>query len=270
MTSTSAFSARELLRWLLAAGAALAAFFVALYFGLLVLIFGSFLKDLAQPTVGFTMGLLVVLAGSFFAPRQRLAVALVLFAAGTTLAPGILNLHLLGTLVGSTVAVVFVGWWFHSRRTGRSTLWVAVAVCAAFLVFVGVVFARFVDRPARPEALLPELTHALGTNASSLVTAFYRYDRGGFIDHEWLWRIDAKPEAVAQLVSGLGLRSASAVPRDFWKMPPHYWPRSMPAGGEVFQSPLFSADSRGPDGAHYFLVHDKAQSRAFVWVKDNF
>ena len=245
------------------------AFFVALYFSLFVLTFGPFPRDLAKPTAGFTMGLLVVLAGSLLAPRQRLAVALVLFGAGTALATALLRFHLLGTLIGGVVAVAFVGWWFHSRRTGRSTLWVAVGVCVALFVFIGVAFARFVDRPSQPDALSPELAHALGTNAS-LVTAFYRYDHGGFIDHEWLWRIDATPEAMALVVSGLGLHSTNAVPRDFWRMPPHYWPRAMPAGGVAFQSSMFSEDTRGPDGAHYFLVHDKTQSRAFVWVKDNF
>lgn len=245
------------------------AFFVALYFSLFVLIFSAFPKDLAEPTAGFTMGLLTVLSGSLLAPRQRLAVALVLLVSVTALATTLLSFHLLGTLIGGIVAVAFVAWWFHSRRTARSSLWVGIGVCAAFFVFIGVVVARFVDRPAHPEALPPQLAHILGTNAS-LVTAFYRYDRGGFIDHEWLWRIDATPEAMALLVSGLGLRSTNAVPRDFWRMPPHYWPRSMPPGGEAFQSPMFEGESRGQDGSHYFLVHDKTQSRAFVWVKDNF
>jgi hypothetical protein len=127
-----------------------------------------------------------------------------------------MSFHLLGTLVGGIVAVAFVGWWFHARRTARSTLWVAIGVCVAFFVFIGVVFARFVDRSAHPEELSPELVQALGTNAS-LVTAFYRYDRGGFIDHEWLWRIDATPEATTLVVSGLGLRSTKSVPRDFWR-----------------------------------------------------
>jgi hypothetical protein len=266
---TSVFSNRELFRWLPAAGAVVVAFFVALYFSLFVLMFGPFPKDLAEPTAGFTMGLLLVLAGSLLAPRQRLAVALALFVAGTAFVTALMSFHLLGTLAGGIVAVAFVAWWFSSRRTGRTTLWVGIGVCAAFFVLGGVVVARFTDRPAHPEALLPDLAHALGTSAS-LVTAFYRYDRGGFIDHEWLWRIDAKPEAVALVVSGLGLRSTNTVPQSFWRMSPHYWPRSMPAGGEAFQSPLFSGDSRGPDGAHYFMVHDKAEGRAFVWVKDNF
>src|SRR5262245_12941623 len=207
---TTAVPIREVLVWLLAAGAVVLAFFLALYFSLFVLMLGPFPKDLAEPTAGFTMSLLIVLAGSLLAPRQRLAVALGLFVAGTALATSLLSFHLLGSLVGGIAAVVFVGWWFHPRRTRRSTLWAAIGVSVAVFVFSPVVFARYVDRPSRPVALSPELVHALGTNAS-LVTAFYRYDRGGFIDHEWLWRIDATPEAIALVVGRLGLRSTSAV-----------------------------------------------------------
>jgi hypothetical protein len=266
---TSASSIRELYRWLLAAGAVVVAFFAALYFSLFAVMFGPFPKDLAEPTAGFTMGLLTVLAGSLLAPRQWLAVALVLAVAGTSLVTALMSFHLLGTLAGAIVAVAFVAWWFRPQRTRRSTLWVGIGVCAVFFIFIGVGYARFTDRLAQPEPLAPELAHTLGTNAS-LVTAFYRYDRGGFVDHEWLWRIDAKPEGMAMVVSGLGLRSTNTVPQGFWRMSPHYWPRSMPAGGEAFQSPMFSGEGRGPDGAHYFLLHDKAQSRAFIWVKDNF
>lgn len=158
---------------------------------------------------------------------------------------------------------------FSIRELFRWLLAAGAVVVAFFAALYFNWFARFTDRPARPEALSPELVHALGTNAS-LVSAFYRHDRGGFIDHEWLWRMDGTPEAMAIVVSRLGLSSTNAVPREFWQMSPHYWPRSMPIGGEAFQSPLFSGDSRGPDGSHYFMVHDKAEGRAFVWVKNNF
>ena len=114
-----------------------------------------------------------------------------------------------------------------------------------------------------------ELIDTLGAKASG-VAAFYRYDLGGFIDHAWLWRIDAKPDIVALVVSSLRLQSTNAVPPQFWRMPPYYWPRAMPPDGEAFQSLAFSADSRGPDGEHYFLVHDKTQDRAFIWLKSNF
>lgn len=266
---TSKFSVRELWRWILAAAGVAVAFVAPLYFWLFVLMFGKFPQDLAEPTAGFLMGLLVVLAGALLAPRRRLTIALILFASGTALAATVLKMHFPGVFTGGVVAVAFVGWWIHRRRTVRSTRWVGVGIFAAILVYIGVACARYSDRPASPDALSPELVQALG-NKASMVSAFYRYDRGGFIDREWLWRIDAPPEVIALAVSRLKLERANAVPREFWMMPPHYWPRSMPADGEAFQSPTFSTDRRGPDGSHYFLVHDKAKGRAFVWVKDNF
>ena len=114
-----------------------------------------------------------------------------------------------------------------------------------------------------------ELTRAVGTNVSG-ISAFYTYDRGGFIDREWLWRIDANPETIARTVTGLGLHPSTIAPPAFWRMPPHYWPRSMPPNSEMFQSPAFVAETRGPDGPHYYMVYDKAQQRAFVWFKSNF
>jgi hypothetical protein len=245
------------------------AFFGVLYLSLFVLFFGPFPKDLAEPTAGFLMGSLIVLAGSLLAPRHRFVTTIVLLVLGTVFGALLLSFHVLGIVAGGLVAVAFVAWWFHSRRTARATVSVGAAACAAFFAFALLVYARHVDRPARPDQLPSELAYALGTKASRLTT-FYRYDLGGFIDHQWLWRIDAMPDVVALVVSGLGLRSTNAVPQRFWRMPPHYWPRSMPVGAEAFQSPAFSADSRGPDGSHYFLLYDKAHERAYVWFKSNF
>ena len=94
----NAFSARELGRWLLAGAGVVLAFYATLLFGLFVVMSGSFLRDLAEPTAGFQMGLNIILTGSLLAPRQRLATALVLLISGTALATVFFNLHLLGTL----------------------------------------------------------------------------------------------------------------------------------------------------------------------------
>jgi hypothetical protein len=256
-------------RWVFAVAAVAVAFFGVLYFSLFVLLFGPFPKDLAEPTAGFLMGSLIVLVGTVLAPRHRFVTAMVLLVLGTLLGALLLSFHVLGLVAGGLVAVAFVACWFHPRRTARSAVSMGAAACAACLAFAVLVYARHVDRPARPDQLPSELADVLGTHASRLTT-FYRYDLGGFIDHQWLWRIDAMPDVVALVVSGLGLRSTNAVPQRFWRMPPHYWPRAMPVSGEAFQSPAFSADSRGPDGSHYFLLYDKAHGSAYVWVKSNF
>jgi hypothetical protein len=92
-------------------------------------------------------------------------------------------------VTGGVAAIAFVAWWCHPRRRARATWWVALGTCGACFAVIGLVYARYVDRAARLEPLPAELSHALGMNASH-VMAFYGYDLGGFIDHEWLWRID--------------------------------------------------------------------------------
>ena len=256
-------------RWILVPCASIAAFYGALYFSLFVLFFGPFPKDWADPTAAFLMTSSIVLAGSFVAPRYRVVTALILLMIGALPVMFLLKLHFFGASVGGLVGIAFIAWWFHRRRPARLMTGVSIGACAALIAFLAFVYARYLDVPARAVPLVSELSDALGTNAAG-VSAFYRYDLGGFIDHEWLWRLDAKPDVVAFVVSGLDLRRTNAVPPQFWQMPPHYWPRSMSTGAEAFQSPSFSATSRGPDGNHYFLLYDKTQERAFVWLKSNF
>lgn len=257
-------------RWLLAVAAVLVAIYASLSLSVFILFFAQYPKDLAEPTAGFLASLVLVSVGSLLVPRYRIPTAVILFLLAAS--QGVLSWswpYLLGALAGGLVAGAFVAWRFHPGRTKRSTLWVSLAAGTAVLAFVGFVYVRYADWLARPEPPVPDLVSALGTNASG-ISAFYNYDLGGFIDREWLWRIDAKPDVIALVVRNFGMLDAEAVPQDFWRMPPHYWPRSMPAGGAAFQSPMFPVDGRGQDGAHYFLLHDKAQGRAFVWFKDNF
>ena len=259
----------EIWRWIFAIGAAIAAFIATLYLNLIFLLFGPYPRDLAEPTAGLLMGSLVVLAGSFVAPRRQLATALILLISQFLLAVILLKFHWPSSLIGGVVAVGFVAWRFNPRRSQQATKWVRVAAGVVFLGFIGIVYAFYTDRPARPDALTPELREALGRSGADAVS-FYRYDLGGFIDSEWLWRIDARPELVARVITAFGLQGTKKVPAAFWRMPPHYWPRTMTPSAAAFRSPQFSAVNRGPDGSHYFLLHDKAQNRAFVWVKDNF
>lgn len=259
----------EIVRWILAAVAVVVAFYAALYFNLFVLLLGPFPKDIAEPTAGILMGSLVVLAGALPVPRQRTVVAIVLLVLGTTANVALLSGELVSTAVGGLAAVILVAWWFDPRRTARATRWVALTGGLAVVGFLGVVLARYVDWPPRRDGAPLELVEALGADPTR-VAAFYGYDLGGFVDHEWLWRIDTSPEVMAHIVQYLGLRRTETVPQQFWRMPPHYWPRAMPERGEAFQSPEFRSEGRGPDGPHYFLLHDRTRRRVFVWFKSNF
>lgn len=178
-------------------------------------------------------------------------------------------LNLPGAAAGVVVAVAWVGWLSYPHRTQRARAWVAGMVVSACVAFAGLVYMRYADRYEHPDPLPSELLRSLGPDAAR-VPAFYAYDLGGFIDREWLWRIEATPEIVTRLQTALELQRVAVVPHSFWRMPPHYWPRSLPLGAETLQSPHFSGNDRGPDGEHYFLLYDRAQGRAFVWVKNNF
>jgi len=247
----------------------LGAFSATVGISLFLFIFVPFPPPLLDPTTGFLIGHLIVVAGSCAAPRCRLTTAAFLFVFVALPSSYLQNHHLPSTCLGGLLAIAFVAWWFHPSRSSRSVLWVGSAVSGAVVAFIGVVYAYHVDRPARPDELPVALSRQLEADASS-VGAFYQYDLGGFIDHQWLWRIDAKPDVVAHIVASLNLQPTDVVPPRFWQMPPHYWPRKMPTDAKAFQSPLFPADQRGPDGNHYFLLHDEAQNRAFVWFKRNF
>ena len=260
---------RGAIRWMAVAASVAVAFVVSVYVNLFVFLFGPFPRDLAEPTAGFVMGALVVLPGALLAPRFRLVVAAVLVALITWIGVAVFRQHVAGPALGGLAAAAFAMWWLHPRRTARVTRGVAAAAAVAGLAFAGLVYARHVDWPARPDALPALLAEALGSEGAR-VQAFYLHDLGGFIDHEWLWRIDAPPELVARAVSGLGLEPAGAVPPRFWRMPPHYWPRAMPGGGKAFRSPRFPDEGRGGDGEHFFLVHDRRQGRVFVWLRSNF
>ena len=98
----------------------------------------------------------------------------------------------------------------------------------------------------------------------------YVYYLGGFIDSEYLWRIDANPEVIISIVHELNLGQSKNVPRAFWQMPPYYWPRSLSTNMKAYKTPDFPGEGRGNDGDYYFLLHDKSNNRAYVWYKRNF
>lgn len=141
-----------------------------------------------------------------------------------------------------------------------------------FLLLVAVVvgcligLSRLFDFPAFQD---PDEEGAPGFVDSSSVR-FYSYSLGGFIDEESLWRIDGDRATIESMLNGLGLARTDTIPDGFWRLCPYYWPKGSFSGAEAYRSLFFEADERGPDGEHYFAVHDPAKGRAYIWVKDNF
>lgn len=145
----------------------------------------------------------------------------------------------------------------------RKVIWITVVVLVAGVLFC---LSRFFDFPAIQDK------HAYGIDGhlDPAKTRFYSYSLGGFIDEEYLWRIDGDRAAIESALSGLGLQKTDSIPNAFWRMRPYYWPKREFGGAEAYRSQFFDASGRGADGLHYFAVYDPTNNRAYVWVKDNF
>lgn len=120
--------------------------------------------------------------------------------------------------------------------------------------------SRFFDFPAIPDR----------KSSGFEGLRFYSYGLGGFIDTQYLWRVDGDREAIESLMTRLKLQKTDAIPDEFWRVRPYYWPKKDFNGSEAYRSPSFSASSRGRDGRHFFAVYDPDKNRAYVWLKDNF
>ncbi len=155
-----------------------------------------------------------------------------------------------------------------SRPKGRwrSNLQALALIAVAMVLIIAFsLFLVWLPLPMRKASVPSELTQF-----TPGITAFYRYDLGGFIDTEYLWRIEAPPTTIAAVAHQLKLLPTNTVPSTFYAMSPIGWPDSLPTDAEAFQSKDFLGDARGQDGVHYFLLHDKRQGKAYVWVKQNF
>lgn len=214
-----------------------------------------------------------VLAVSFSAPvshRGRFAVVAAVsstvcqsFVVGSYLHESLLKMFVPTTVIAAlTLRLFSISVPGRLKRTRRA----ATAILALYPAFL---VASFVDWPANKDPVPEGLLAAVGGNRDS-ISAFYSYRLHDFIDQEWLWRIDSKPDVLEAAAKNFGMSACANVPERFWAMPPHDWPSSLPEGARLYSTPSFPGEDRGPDGDHYFMLIDTRRSRAFVWFKNNF
>jgi hypothetical protein len=138
----------------------------------------------------------------------------------------------------------------------------------ALAVFSALLTASYVDwpeQPGMPRWPLSEMTvdHRLA------IDNFYCYPlSSGPLESEQLWRIDANTETLEAIRSKLGMRSSGTAPAQFWRMPPYYWPRSLPSAARLYSTSAFPADHY--KGNHYFMLIDVQRGRGLVWAKLDF
>jgi hypothetical protein len=148
-----------------------------------------------------------------------------------------------------------------ASKTGRPKRW----VFGSLALLAGVGAAWFLDFPA----ISDDTPQPLAKAAISPRASFYVYSLGGFLDRSYCWRIDAPKSDLEQIIKHLELHPSPTVPKEFWRVPPFYWPRSPASSMLPYRSINFMDDVRGADGPQYFLLHDTASSRAYVLFKDN-
>jgi len=147
------------------------------------------------------------------------------------------------------------------RRITRQRLWAGAFLAA----FAGLLSTAFFDWPVWPDAVPDSLLQATGGDRNA-IERFHSYYLGGVVDHDWLWRVDARPEMLQAIAPRLGLAKVDSAPPDFWLMPPYYWPQNLPAGAQLYSTPGFSHGA----GDQYFMLIDVQRRFAVVWVKKLF
>ena len=152
----------------------------------------------------------------------------------------------------------------RSPRLKRFAISLLFIACAGVIVLLSVRY----DFPAMADAP-PYHLQKLGFKEGDQEKVYVHFI-GGYIDTVHAWRIDGPPEMMQKVIEHLALKPSDTVPNEFWKVPPYYWPRSLQPGMIAYRSSQFVDDERGPDGPHFFLLHDTNKNRAYVLFKENF
>jgi len=240
----------------------------------------------------FTMGLLLAFVPMLMAPRFKPVVVgfvLVGVVCGAlyvmTLMPpphlsdlGPMGNAISPTIVGGILAALV--WSLYGLRyverkpvwaltVGRFAVGVAVVVFLVWLVLLrqGVVWDETPDQV--PQGMRVAVHHAMGQPARPDVQFHYFVPAPSNIDPgdiaEFLWRLDAPVPVLRQLIVDLDLELVNHAPPVFWNMTPGYWPRSLPAGGEIYTTRNFARYGAGPN---LLLVFDPEKSRVYVWDRE--
>jgi hypothetical protein len=96
---------------------------------------------------------------------------------------------------------------------------------------------------------------------------------GGFIDSQYLWRVEIGLELIPAIMRQFDLRElqvADDVPSGFWRQWPYWWRPPRTGAARYFIRPGFEGNARGDDAGHYLMAYDEAHKVLYVWHKNNF
>ncbi|OGN29838.1 MAG: hypothetical protein A3A33_00935 [Candidatus Yanofskybacteria bacterium RIFCSPLOWO2_01_FULL_49_25] len=245
---------------------------VALSRGISIIIFLALLVGIVDwasslALYGFLFTSTLMLAGSITAPQHKKQAAFVLWILATLISliymrEEVSVMALYGSICGGALALILMKIW--SAKQSLSLKKRIAILSTIFLVLVGLGYARYKDFPSFPDPLPHQLRNISG------IREFHVVALGGFIDEDFVWRIDTDGQTIERVASILQARATNDVPKEFLGGGPYWWPKRLPKQYRAFRSEWFVADRRGSDGVHYFLLYDQDQQRGYVWVKNNF
>ncbi|QDT67674.1 hypothetical protein MalM25_05750 [Planctomycetes bacterium MalM25] len=120
---------------------------------------------------------------------------------------------------------------------------------------------------------LKVLTKQLGQENAKRPRVYSIGARDFFLDEEYLWRLDIKPDQLELVIDELDLESIDwelPTPEMFERRQPTWWRSDTDEDAQMFISSFFSLHDRGNDGEHFFAVYNKESGALRVWHKSNF
>ena len=217
---------------------------------------GAFLSA-AVPTVLVALCTPPVRRGRMAAGTAALMLMLMLITAAVVKAP------VVGGLAAAAGTAGVALWMMPKTQGGLWRQWFGTGLV---MVFASMAIASYFDWPAFADPLPDALGGFAAGRQAAAFSRFHRYPLSGS-DEEWLWRIDANPDVLQLISSKLEMSETAEAPSQFWHMPPHYWPRHLPSGAQLFATPGFLLRGRGSGGPRYFMLVDGRRGVGYVWVK---
>ena len=228
---------------------------VAVYFFFAIGTLSAVPAAMIVPAVGFLGAVLAILAVPAVAPPQR---RIAYLALATALIFSIeVYLAIASEQRPLQMAVIAIGW--AALIAGRRQI---VAVSVLFLILFA---ASALDWPSLRQAVPADLSRY-----QAAISDFRSYRLERFFNEETLWRIDAPVDTLDQIAGMYYAKPVDAVPPQFFRIVPWYWPHGFPQRWKATATPAFPAAGRGSDGTHFFMLIDLDRARAFVWYKTVF
>ena len=153
------------------------------------------------------------------------------------------------------------------RRTATRVLWGAIVVAVAYLPWR---YAIYRDWPPISSSL-PR--HAFSPAQRHTFSRIRTYKMmGGFLNHTYLIRFEAAPEAMEWLTVDMDLEhlSRDRSQQAFWDMPPYWWEPEEASGGRFLKSPRFNPTGPSPDGDHFLFFWDPSRGVGYALIASNF